>query len=89
MRIVQEALVNTRKHASAQHVWVRFHTQEHDSRLTLTIADDGCGFDPALPRGRKHLGLSTMRERAQSQGGDFSVVTGPKQGTRIAVTLPT
>lgn len=88
MRIVQEALVNTRKHGSASHVWVRLQTQENKAGLTLTIADDGCGFDPALPRGRKHLGLSTMRERAQSQGGDFSVVTGPKQGTRITVTLP-
>jgi len=88
MRIVQEALANTRKHASAQHVWVRFHAQENNGGLTLTISDDGCGFDPALPRGRKHLGLSTMRERAQSHGGDFSVVTGPKQGTRITVTLP-
>ncbi len=89
LRIVQEALVNVRKHACAQHVWVRLNDETYNDRLILTIADDGCGFDPALPRGRKHLGMSTMRERAQSQGGDFSVVTGPKQGTRIRVTLPT
>lgn len=88
LRIVQEALTNVRKHAHARHVWVRLHSQEDNGQLTLTIADDGQGFDPALPRGRKHLGLSTMRERAQSRGGDISIVTGPKQGTRITVTLP-
>ena len=88
LRIIQEALTNVRKHACARHIWVRLHSEEHSQGLTLTIADDGQGFDPALPRGRKHLGLSTMRERARSQGGDFSIVTGPKQGTRITVTLP-
>ncbi len=88
LRIVQEALINVRKHACAEHVWIRLHHHDHDGRLALTIADDGCGFDPALPRGRKHLGLATMRERAQSQGCDFSIVTGPEQGTRLTVTLP-
>ncbi len=88
LRIVQEAMVNTRKHAAAQHVWVRFSERSYAKRLILTVADDGQGFDPALPRGRRHLGMSTMRERAQSQGGEFSVVTGPKQGTRITVTVP-
>lgn len=88
LRIVQEALVNTRKHAGAKNIWIKLSDQAYNNRLSLTIIDDGCGFDPALPRGRKHLGLSTMRERAHSRGGDFSIVTGPKQGTRITVTLP-
>jgi signal transduction histidine kinase len=88
LRIVQEALINVRKHAAAEHVWVRLQSSSADARVTLTVADDGQGFDPAWPRGRGHLGLSTMRERARSQGGDFAVVTGPEQGTRITVTLP-
>ncbi len=87
LRIVQEALTNIRKHANASNVWVRLQYLERDNRLSLTIADDGVGFDPALPRGRGHLGLSTMRERAQSQNGELMVVTGPKQGTRLTVTL--
>jgi signal transduction histidine kinase len=87
LRIVQEALTNIRKHAAASHVQVRLQYQPKAGQLALTIADDGRGFDPALPRGRGHLGLATMRERAQSQGGDFTIVTGPDQGTRITVTL--
>ena len=86
-RIIQEALTNIRKHAQAQTVHVNLH-QQQDSWLNLTIADDGRGFDPALPRGRKHLGLSTMRERAESLGGDISIVTGFSGGTRVTVTLP-
>jgi signal transduction histidine kinase len=81
-------LTNIRKHANASNVWVRLQYLERDNRLSLTIADDGVGFDPALPRGRGHLGMSTMRERAQSQNGELMVVTGPKQGTRITITLP-
>jgi signal transduction histidine kinase len=88
LRIVQEALINVRKHAMAKHAWVRLQAPRSNAKVTLTIADDGQGFDPTLPRGRGHVGLSTMRERAQSQGGEFTVVTGPKQGTRVTVTLP-
>jgi signal transduction histidine kinase len=88
LRIVQEALTNVRKHAGASHVAVRLHCPSDGHKLALTVADDGRGFDPALPRGRGHLGMDTMRERAQSQGGDLTVVTGPNQGTRVTVTLP-
>ncbi|MFZ5918757.1 MAG: GAF domain-containing sensor histidine kinase [Chloroflexota bacterium] len=88
LRIVQEALTNARKHAAASRVSVRLQYAEDGRKLMLTVADDGRGFDPALPRGRGHLGMNTMRERAQSQGGDLMVVTGPNQGTRITVALP-
>ena len=88
LRIMQEALTNIRKHAGASKVWVRLHYQEAEHCVHLTMADDGQGFDPALPRGKGHLGLSTMRERAQSLKGELTIVTGPNQGTRITVTLP-
>ncbi len=88
LRIMQEALTNIRKHARASRVWVRLQHLAAEECLSLTIADDGVGFDPALPRGRGHLGMSTMRERAQSQQGQLTIVTGPGQGTRLTVTLP-
>jgi signal transduction histidine kinase len=88
LRIVQEALTNVRKHAGASNIWIQLQQSERDNNLSLTIADDGQGFDPALPRRRGHLGLTSMRERAQSQYGDLSLVTGPDQGTRVTVTLP-
>lgn len=86
LRIVQEALSNVRKHAAAGQVWVRLRYQRQ--KLALTIADDGRGFDPALPPGRGHVGLATMRERAESQGGELTLVTGPNQGTRLTITVP-
>ena len=87
LRIVQEALTNVRKHAVASHVRVRLQYQAHSRQLTLTVSDDGRGFDPAPPLERGHLGLTTMRERAQSQGGEFAIITAPGQGTRITVTF--
>jgi len=86
LRIVQEGLTNVRKHAVAHHVWVRL--QSTSEGIELIIADDGQGFDPHLPRGRHHLGLASMRERAQSLDGGFTLATSPGRGTRITVTVP-
>ncbi len=87
LRIVQEGLTNVRKHAAARQVWVRL--QAIPTGIELSIADDGQGFDPNLPRGRQKVGLAGMRERAQSLGGTFSLTTQPGQGTRLTVTLLT
>ncbi|MBI4696803.1 MAG: sensor histidine kinase [Gammaproteobacteria bacterium] len=84
-RLVQEALRNVRKHARAQHVEVKLAPAE--GGFVLRIADDGCGFDPTrVPAG--HLGLLTMRERAEALGGTFTLDTAPGAGTRIEVRLP-
>lgn len=86
LRIAQEALTNVRRHARAQHVRVELYRV--DGTLELTIADDGCGFDPTLPQGRHHVGLASMRERARSIGGRLTLATGPGQGTRVTVRVP-
>lgn len=86
LRIAQEALTNIRRHAHARHVWLRLALA--DGWLELSITDDGRGFDPALPRGRRHLGLATMRERARALGGQFTLATSPGAGTRVIVRLP-
>ena len=88
LRIAQEALTNVRKHAHAQHVEVRLVGQPEG--LELTITDDGVGLPHALAANgdyQRH-GMATMRERAQSLAGRFSIVTGAGQGTRIIVTIP-
>ncbi len=86
LRIAQEALTNVRRHAQARHVWVRL-TRE-DGHLELTVADDGRGFDPTLPQGRHRVGLASMRERARSLDGQFTLATSPGQGTRVTVRVP-
>jgi signal transduction histidine kinase len=88
IRIVQESLTNIRKHAQAQHAVVRFATL--DGSAEMRIEDDGRGFDPSrIARGDwPQFGLQTMRERAESIGGAFVLVSKPNQGTQIVVQIP-
>ena len=84
--IVQEALSNIRKHAHASHVQI---TVENASDFTLTVADDGCGFDVADKEAHKdsHVGLKIMQERAARLGARLAVTSSPGLGTRIALEL--
>jgi signal transduction histidine kinase len=84
-RLVQEALLNARKHSRAQRLSVSF--ERLDDEVLLQVEDDGCGFDSAvIPIG--HYGLLTMRERAEVSGGTLLVQSQPGYGTRISVRLP-
>ncbi|WP_327088185.1 GAF domain-containing sensor histidine kinase [Nonomuraea sp. NBC_01738] len=82
LRVAQEALHNTLRHAAATHVAVRL-THE-PGKVTLVISDDGRGFDQAESRG---LGLISMRDRAESVGGDLRVVSAPGEGTTVLVEV--
>ena len=84
-RIAQEALHNIVKHAKASEVTIRL-TTNHE-QLELSIADDGRGFDPSLAK-PGHLGLHSMRERAQGVGAMLEVQSEPNQGTTLLLTLP-
>ena len=85
LRILQEVLTNVRRHAEATRV--RLAMADKDGWLSVTIEDDGRGFDPQQV-GSGHLGLGIMRERAASVGGRLSVTSQPGQGTHIEVQLP-
>ena len=82
-RLVQEALHNCSKHASAR--VVRVTVEEGRSRIRLTIQDDGQGFQPETERG---LGLLGMQERVTHLGGTFQVDSARGQGTMLSVELP-
>ena len=84
-RIVQEALTNCVKHAKAKHVTIALRTAGAE-RVSLTIADDGVGFD-AERHTTPGLGLLTMRERAEFLGGRFTIDARPGHGTRIEVVV--
>ncbi len=85
--IVQEALSNVRKHADASSVLVRL---EDRNNFTLTIEDNGAGFDPGGldENGETHVGIHIMRERAQRIDATLAVQSAPGEGTRITLTLP-
>jgi two-component system sensor histidine kinase DegS len=90
LRILQEALLNARKHAQAQHMIVTLLYE--GNTLRLTVKDDGRGFSPgelqARPPEAGGAGLQLMQARAQALGGEFRLQTGPGQGTIVEATIP-
>jgi two-component system nitrate/nitrite sensor histidine kinase NarX len=84
--IVREVLTNIRRHAQAQHVWLRVEQVEGETRFT--VEDDGCGFDPASSGGDNHLGLTIIRARAERSGGQLVIDSAPGAGTRVSVYFP-
>ena len=89
-RIVQEGITNVIRHARATEVIVRLWREK--GRLTLQIADNGCGFDgKALSdsdESGKGLGLRGLQERAAILGGEFDLRTAPGHGTSITIHVP-
>ena len=82
LRIAQEALHNSLRHARAEHLAVRL--RRHDGRVLLEVEDDGVGFDPTAPGLRAaHLGLTSMEERAQRVGARLEVRSAPGAGTTV------
>jgi signal transduction histidine kinase len=90
-RILQGAMSNVLKHASARMVRVSVRALKRRA-VAMTIEDDGVGFDVALPR--QAFGLAAMRDRVASLGGRLRVESQParsgrgRHGTRIEVELP-
>lgn len=88
-RVVQESLINTGKHAGASHVGVTLTSTLSD--ITLSVADDGIGFDASNPEAvykEGHLGLVSMRERVEMAGGKLRIRAQESEGTTIQVTIP-
>jgi signal transduction histidine kinase len=83
LRIVQEAVSNVRRHASAQTCLVTVRRGPGD--LRIEVADDGVGIPTAPPAG---LGLSSIRGRAEELGGTARIERRPDGGTLVAVRLP-
>jgi two-component system sensor histidine kinase UhpB len=86
-RAAQEVLRNVAKHAGAQHVQVSLARACGD--LTLTIADDGSGFDvERVRRTGGGLGLLSIEERARLLRGNVRFESAPGRGTTVTVALP-
>jgi NarL family two-component system sensor histidine kinase LiaS len=81
-RVTQEALANIARHSSATQVEVELAWE--GDQVTLSLADNGRGFNPATTNG-KGVGLRSMRERVEAVGGQLSVTSQPGGGTRVTV----
>lgn len=87
-RIAQEALNNIAKHAKAKNVTVTLESSADTARLI--IADDGIGFDvdkTQKTKGVTSWGLMGMKERVESEGGNFRFESSPGRGTKIVVEI--
>jgi ligand-binding sensor domain-containing protein/two-component sensor histidine kinase len=88
LRIAQEAVANSLKHAHAQTIWIDLSIEA--SLLQLRVKDDGQGFEPpdgfSLAGG--HFGLLGMQERAERLGGKLALASQPGSGTEVEVTVP-
>jgi signal transduction histidine kinase len=82
LRIVHEALQNALRHAEAGHIAVRLKPDE------VEVSDDGIGFEPGRAELRsRHLGLTSMEERARDLGGRLEVTSTPGDGTTVRLEL--
>lgn len=91
-RIVQEALNNVRKHASAKNVWIVLDLSAPNV-VSLRVTDDGLGFDRTVEEmaSLRHgggFGLAGMKERTKALGGKLVVEAEPGSGTKITAILP-
>jgi len=83
-RVVQEALNNAARHASAHHARVELRRSQR--LIEVSISDDGSGFDAERVRG---MGLLGMEERVRRLGGTLLIESKLGQGTKVRVQLPT
>lgn len=82
-RLTQEALNNVARHSGARHAWVSL--QRNSGKLSLSIKDNGHGFDPSRAKG---LGLLGMEERVRRLKGTFQIQSKPGEGTTLMADLP-
>lgn len=85
-RIAQEALRNSVRHSQAAHATVSLVRSRH--HLTLTLSDDGRGFDPATTRASGCLGLVSIEERTRLMDGHVVVRSSPNRGVTIEARVP-
>lgn len=89
--IIQEALGNVRKHAQAKHVWIT--ARQKNGQITLSVRDDGCGFDVhqagAVYAEKESLGLLNMKERAAVANAQLTIDSTPGKGTQVQLVIPT
>ncbi|WP_027814715.1 ATP-binding protein [Paraburkholderia bannensis] len=85
-RIVESALDNVARHASAQHVQMQLASG--GETLALRVHDDGRGFDPSAATANHAYGLLGMTERARLIDGSLQIDSRPGEGTTISIHIP-
>ena len=84
-RVAQEAVTNVAKHAKAK--TLTMNLQSTEGKVTLTVHDDGVGFDVKKKDKANDYGLAGMQERAQLVGGELTVTSKPSEGTTVKLVV--
>lgn len=87
-RIIREATGNAIRHGGCDSIQV--FLKSHGNKLKLTVADNGCGFEPTAveQKGKFGLGLVNMKELARNIGGELTIESVPGKGTVISCEIP-
>jgi signal transduction histidine kinase len=85
LRITREAIGNAVRHGQARTISLQL---QNTDGIRLRVSDDGEGFDVSAPRSPQSFGLTSMRERTESLGGEFTIASTPGSGTTAEVSLP-
>jgi two-component system sensor histidine kinase DegS len=88
-RIIQEALVNVKKHSCAKNALVRLEINQ--DIINMIISDDGKGFEfnvNSSLKAKEHFGIMSIKERAELFGGTVKIESFPGEGTKIYITMP-
>jgi len=86
-RIIQELLQNALKYAAATHIIVQIDNT--GALITITVEDDGKGFDPGMLKDSEGTGLRNIHSRIQALGGVMTIETGPEKGASIYIEIET
>ena len=87
LRVAQEAVANAIHHASPSKIDITLdYARDY---MTLTVQDDGCGFDASSAPPRGHFGLLGMQERAKQQHARLLIESRPGAGTKVSLKTPT
>lgn len=86
-RIVQELVNNALKHADARQVVVQVHASAEEKLLTLTVEDDGQGFDTAVLKQPGGMGWSNIQNRVDFLKGRWDVQSAPGEGTSVLIEI--
>lgn len=86
LSIAKEALNNVQKHSGASHA--KLTALYKNSKLYLSVEDNGRGFDPIHSKTEEAFGLSIMQERAAEIGAELHIESAPEKGCRVLLTMP-
>ena len=85
-RIIQELVNNVIKHAQTQHIFIQLSINEH--QLTLTVEDDGKGFDVNKIDNLKGFGLTNIQSRVNYLKGKLDIDSSEGKGTSVFIEIP-